>query len=272
MSYSDHDYQKFAQEIVAEYVLESRPLQDGVVKRASESQMNAHETRRLLEATNLKAHLTLFEKMSDHRYVEFDVVDPKAVGDLLFASPEPTKTASALNIFPEANMGYTVPDEYWEERRPAAEKVASESVPEIAVEAAPTWDVYKVHGALLGTKKVAEEIDVAVTEAYWAYRDGVTKLASMFSRADSSDYGTFCQEAAKLHSGTKLAQVLEDVWENLPRQVREGSNFTKSAGAYVIERDEHRVLAACISDLEKAAQMQHAKDWLAHKLDVRGRA
>lgn len=101
---NDNDYARYAQAIVKDYTDKSTPdLQTGVVKLADDLSLNPNETRRLVEKTNLAAHLALFDKTSQDNYVQFDVVDPDVVMGELFGRVTPAacvheKTAAVLDV------------------------------------------------------------------------------------------------------------------------------------------------------------------------------
>lgn len=86
---NDADYNKFAKAIVHDYRNDlACDLRSGVIKIANDLDLNPNETRRLVEKTNLTAHLSFFDKTSQDNYVEFDVVDPDDVMGELFGRVE----------------------------------------------------------------------------------------------------------------------------------------------------------------------------------------
>lgn len=94
---NDQQYKDMARAVVNE-AGGCGTLLDGLCKLASDMCLNPHETRRLIEYTNVTAHTQYFEKMAakDHRYVEFEVVDPKIVMERVFGQSEVAGTDSTL--------------------------------------------------------------------------------------------------------------------------------------------------------------------------------
>lgn len=88
---NDADYNKYAKAIVADFRKDQAAgMHDSLVKLASDTGLNPNETRRLVEKTNMTAHLSFFDKTSQDNYIEFDVIDPEAVIGELFGKVTPS--------------------------------------------------------------------------------------------------------------------------------------------------------------------------------------
>jgi len=269
MSYNDKDYQRFAKSIVDTFVQQAVPLEDGVVKVADDRCMNAYEARRLLEATNLNAHLVLFEKMADHKYVEFDVVEPEKVASRLFASPDPDDHDDEPDFFGKvASLRLELPDERWDTlSHQVAEKLAAEAFP-AAAEPEPE-DPYagdKMHHAIQLTNKVAEELKMAALAAHMEYTDKVAALAQTFNYVSSMPFEEFEKDAHALADSQVAATILAKVREHNPR-LPESSEKTASATRYVVERKEHGMFREVVAAYNDALELAQGCAWMERQAE-----
>jgi len=267
MSYSDQDYQTLAKAIVEDFVQQAVPLEDGVVKQASASSMNAYETRRLLEATNLNAHLILFEKMAEHKYVEFDVVDPESVCAKLFASPEPVQQDG--DVFGKvASLNLELPDERWEKLSYAtAEKLAAAAFPELAPDPEPApYGGDRLHHAIQLSDKVAEELLMGALTAHQHYTDKVAAFARHFTFLTAMPFADFEKDAYALAEPAVADAILAKTREfnsMLPEMFVEKT----ASGRYVIERAEHTMFREVVAAYDMALELAEGYAWFARKAE-----
>lgn len=80
--------------VVAAFRTQGTPLTDGIVKVASENQLNAEQTARLVETVNQLAYLSGPHNSMD-KTAEFPLADYEAVITAIMTSPSIEKTASA---------------------------------------------------------------------------------------------------------------------------------------------------------------------------------
>lgn len=94
-SFSRHDIDNFAFKAVKS-LQQGTPLQESVVKLATENSMNPEQIKRLVESTNTSAFLDSFKsKTGNQRMVEFDVADAaKAISSSLGSGDSITITIS----------------------------------------------------------------------------------------------------------------------------------------------------------------------------------
>lgn len=259
MSYNDRQYQSMAKAIISDFLEKKCPLEGGVVKVAQDLSLNANETRRLVEATNVHAHLELFEKMAEHKYVEFDVVDPSCVLDCLFASPASLDGDHELEK--HASHMYTdLPDERWDKVRDRVQKVAHEAVPEVEE---PAREKVATRHLISAVDKIAKTRDALETElqsAYYAYNDKVAALREQFRYTDAIDFDEFARDAYGLlgkqaeHTLDKLRQMLR-----LPEEKTAAAR--ENPTEYVIERREHALLKEAVDAYEKTRSIASGLEW-----------
>jgi hypothetical protein len=264
MSYNDQDYQKLAKAIVDDLVERAIPLEDSVVKLATDQGLNAYETRRLLEATNLNAHLVLFEKMADHKYVDFDVVDPESVCEKLFASPDPRDHEGSDDMFGKtASLNLELPDERWEKLSfHLAEKLAAEAFPAPAVpEPVDPYAGDKLHHAVQLTTKVAEELKMRALGAHMHYTDKVAALAETFSYLSAMPFEEFEKDAHAIADADRVVHILAKMREVNPRLPETAQVKTASARRFVVERKEHALFREVVAAYNEALDLALGYQW-----------
>lgn len=125
-SFSRHDIDNFAFKAVRE-LQQGTPLQDSVVKIATENSMNPEQIKRLVESTNTSAFLDQFKsKTGNQRMVEFDVADAaKAISSALGSGDSITITISKGDS-PEGEESLfdSIKDEFAPKVASSIEKVA----------------------------------------------------------------------------------------------------------------------------------------------------
>lgn len=257
--YTDQDYQKLARAITQDFVNDEASLSDGFQKVARDGKMNVHEASRLLQTTNVTAHLDLFEKMGSERYVEFEALEPADELPRLFDAEKTAQVAS-----PEPwGLGLDLPDEHEAARRPLVEKVAAEMVP-VVDEPAPRGKYEGVRGynAARLVEKTAEELETRLRMAHMNYEDAIVKLATAFRRVDAMDYGQFEKDAVALH-GPRVEPVLAKLRDHVRR---EHGPLDKTASHFVIVRREHAQLRDVVAAYDAAREHANAYQVLAEKV------
>lgn len=265
-SLNDKDYQSLAQAIVCDYMDQNIPLRDSLVKVADEHQFNVHETRRLLEATNVHAHLSLFKQAEDKKYVEFDVVDPDDVCGELFGrvnvdcDPNNNEKVAALI---ESDLYLDLPDEHYEDVSEQVEKVASTAVPDVADEVKGPYEGERGYHAYSLVNKVAQELENKILELHQEYTDAIEKLSAEFQSVYSPDFSEFEKDAYALH-GDDAQHVVYSVCELLRREPSD----VKVAGHYVIEGPAHEKLAEAVSLHKKLHRHINGYKWYEKKAEL----
>ncbi len=216
MSFTDQDYDSISSSIVNDFVANSGSLSQGVIKAAQSRHMNVNEARRLLEQTNVKAHLTLFEKQSDDKYVEFDVADPEEVCAALFhATPSSAaeKTASFHDFDIDLENEHLAAAGDWLTKTAAVEAVASVS---------PAEKMRQSERAVRRLNKVAGELHQRAHQAYLEYEEGVVKIADDLRNVYAADLGSVALDVRAEH-GDVSANLLAKVAQHLRVPVPEVS-------------------------------------------------
>lgn len=248
--FNDQDYQRLAKAITKDHVDEKVPLSDGFQKAARDCRMNAHEATRLLQATNVTAHLELFDKMGSARYVEFDALEPDDELPKLFDGGVETseKVAEAWEL------GLELPDERWERLREGVEKVAAAEVPVEEARATPgPYDGERGWNALRLAEKTAEEVAYRLRVAYLDYEEELEKLATLFRRVDAMDYPEFEKDAVALYPDAEpVIAKLREMTRRAPEPLE------KQATRYVITRREHEALEGVMCKFREARDYANA--------------
>lgn len=260
--YKDQDYQKLAQAIVDDFIKEDVPLQESYSKVARDLELNAHEARRLLEATNVNAHLSLFEKMgNDHRYVEFTTLDPQNVGEMAFA-----KTASADRI-----RGYSAEpvvmdemayfntldvNEFYDTRKDELEKIAAQVVPTIEDTERGPYEGERGWRAVATLEKTGSELESLLRQKHLVYEESLEKLANYMRRVDAIPFDELEKDAMALHDNA--APVLLKLREYSGRGA---GPLEKTANHYVITKNEHRLFGEAVAAYEDCVAYAHGLQW-----------
>lgn len=262
MSYSDRDYQKLAEAVVADFISSNIPLEKTVIKTAQDANLNVNETRRLVEATNVMAHLTLFNKMAEHRYVEFDVVDAEHVCDTLFADPT---GAMACDSPSEKTAAYDLrldlPDERWEDVKERARDLASVAFEKVAEVETPR-DKYagvRAHYAISHAQKVEDELNTRLQIAYLNYQEKVAHVKHAMTFVDAIPKEELQRDMLALQ-GSQALPVLQDVFGEL-------SDVKTASANYVITKKEHGLMAEAIKARGEAKTAADAVRWYHQNAD-----
>ena len=265
MSYNDRDYQTLAKAIVTDFVQGGCPLEDSVVKTANDMSFNPHETRRLIEATNVNAHLTLFEKQADHKYVEFDIVEPQVVIDRLFASPADTDGNAALEKS-ASDLHLQLPDERWDRVRERVEKTAATLVPEVEEE--PERKKYagvQAHHAIQKVNKVKDELETQLYSRYLDYQEKVARLRTQFRLLDAMDFRQFEKDAHALYPAEDVAHPLMTLRDMMGIETEKNASY--DTDAYVIERREHQFLKEAVEAYRQVREIADGLEWYQKRAD-----
>lgn len=111
--YSDQDLEGFAKEATQAYLSRDIPLNESVIKIASENNLTKDQVDRVVEHSNNQTYLALFPK-SENKYVEFPTADGEKVSEAVFG------VSAGYNPSIDELEDYRVP--------PVVEKIAEFSV------------------------------------------------------------------------------------------------------------------------------------------------
>ena len=264
--FQDTDYQKMAAAIVDDFVDSTIPLEDSLVKVARDMDLNAHEARRLLEATNVNAHLSLMQKMGDdHRYVEFATLDPMKVAGLLFDGGEKTascETALLAETPDFEDLALALPDERYEDIRHRVEKVAAASVPVIEYPGSGPYEGVRGFNAARTLEKTGEELEMCLRQAHLVYEEKTASLLSYMKRVDAISWEELEIDAMALHEGSALPII-----HKLRGTFTPGAWNTslEKQGHFVITGREHQLFKECVETHAECAKYAKALDWFERR-------
>lgn len=191
-------YVELARAAVSDLEERGVPLTDSVKSAAADMGLNNEQTRRLAEFTNTVAHLHLFDKQAEDKYIEFELVDP----DAITAAPTSVcaeKVASEVDL---QDFFLDLPNE----RRPQI-KTASNG-DEIAAYLKATSPVDpatqpyangRSAKVAMRMQKIARELELQTMQEYERYLDGVRKLAFELERATEAEKRAFVSDVRGLY-------------------------------------------------------------------------
>lgn len=265
--FQDTDYQKMAQAIVDDFVGAEIPLEDSIVKVASDMELNAHEARRLLEATNVNAHLSLMQKMGDdHRYVEFQTLDPTKLAGLLFNGEEKTASyyeepaAPAFSGFEDLSL--ELPDERYEAVRHRVEKTAAAAVPEMEEHVRGDYEGARGWGAAVTLQKTAAELEMQLRIAHLDYEDKVASLLSYMKRVDAIGWDQLEKDAMALHEESAFPVIRKLQSTFVPGTWQ--APLEKHAH-FVVTGREHALFAECVTGHQECTKLAKALNWFERR-------
>jgi hypothetical protein len=257
MSYNDSDYQRLADAAVTDFIRGGVPLVDSAIKIAKEHSLNVHEARRLVEATNVATHLTLFDKMAEHKYVEFNVVDPDTVCDTLFADPDRSRSADCGIDKVASDLSLDVPDERWAHLRVKAAAAAAAEFQKVASIEVPL-DPYRgvrAHQAINKLAATRDALRTNLSAAYIKYEEKVAAVQHAFTFIDAPNRAEFEKDAFALHDRDEAAHVLLAVFGDFSQEK------TSSAPRYVDAKKEHALFKAAIDARAEARKHASVVTW-----------
>ena len=261
--FQSEDYEKLAKHVVNDFIEKEIPLADGVLKVASEMDMGPEHLRNLVQISNKMAHLRLFEKKADDKFIEFEPADPRKVLEALFAkmSSETEKTAADGGYDRDSDFfgDFSVPSE---ETTKEAEVV--EPPPEKKLEHPHKRDI-----SLQTLRKTAEDLYSRKLQAEFGYLEEMDKLAAEFAKLYGPDYVEF-EKDALYHYGEVTVSILGDIRDRL-RMPEIGigvtSNSTEKQARLVdVETAEMDSLRKLLKFAGEAAQCGLGHEYLSQKL------
>lgn len=248
MAYNDTQYTKLAKAIVDDFVEREIALKAGVIKTANELSLNAHETRRLIETTNVHAHLTLFNKMADSRYVEFEIADPQEICDAVFGGDSGAASTSTEKVAHEdsvADLYAPLPNERHLLKIAAYEKTASDT--SVLGTPPPThgkYDGNRAYATLSYVNKVAAELESELRQRNFVYKEAVERFAEPFRLLGGPDHSAF-EKCAFSRYGRRSANALQKL--RLELRLPIADSFEKTAEVVLVKTAELEAFAEVLS-------------------------
>jgi hypothetical protein len=117
---STYELELFAKQAATEYLKDGKPLNDSIVKLASDHALNREQIARVVEAANTDVYINLFNKTAE-KYVQFNTADPAQIELNL-------NTTKVAEVVDNASDYYDAPGYEAPEIVPIFEKVAEEVV------------------------------------------------------------------------------------------------------------------------------------------------
>ena len=247
------DYVRLARAAVSDLDERGVALSDSVKSAAADMNLNSEQTRRLVEFTNTVAHLHLFDKESEDKYIQFDLVDPDEV---LPSAVVPDCEEKVAHAEPDMQDFFLdLPDEKRQQVKTAADETDATSAFLAATSAVDPQERPYANGRNLQAaqrlQKIASELEMRTVMEYERYLDGVRKLAFELERRTDEEKRAFVEDVRGIfRDGADNVLITLDV-VNPKLQVGEikeasafpfSSTLTQSFGDLIVDRE--RVLDA----------------------------
>ena len=248
-----HDYEKFAEAAVTNFVNGEIALNDSILKIAEANDLNPDQIKRVVEMSNTQAFLKLYGNQEEKTAnVEFEVADSGKILKDYYKQPELTKVAS--------DLAEQVPDEFelfLSEIPNPMEKTASDSSEQGHYYEEPKQKLDK-YALINSLRKVASNMKDKIYEEEHYAIDGIEKLSSDFAGLYGPDYEEFEKEALLIH-GTYITPILNDIRGNI-RHSKPMFDLEKVGSSRVVingNSDELKVLKEVID--HKVSQTKYAE-------------
>jgi len=208
------DFEKLARVVVDEYLANSTPLEQGVVKTALKNELNPDQIKNLVQQANTMAHLTLFDKKADgDKIIDFEPADPSLVLKRIY-NDTPEKIACVMPDSPESatDMFGDLPELKDRIHEMIGESDASllENGGDIIKSAAAPLSSTKKQSLIINIRKVASALNDSKLQRAWEYKEEMDKLASVFAKLYGPDHDVF-EKDALCARGAAAVPILGDI-------------------------------------------------------------
>ena len=260
--FQSEDYEKLAKNVVNDFIEKEIPLADGVLKVASEMDMGPEHLRNLVQISNKMAHLRLFEKKAEDKFIEFEPADPRKILKAMFAkmSSETEKTA--------ADEGYDRDADFFGEFSMSSEETTKEAETTEPLSEEKLEHPHKRDISLLALRKTAEDLHSRKLQAEFGYLEEMDKLAAEFAKLYGPDYDVF-EKDALYHYGEVTVPILGDIRSRLRMpEINIGSSDTTKKLARLVDTgtSEMKSLRKLFKFAGEAARCERGHAYLKQEL------
>lgn len=251
------DYERLTDQVVDAY-FKGTPLNDGILKVATELGLGPHQVKQLVWATNTKTHLTLFEKKAEDKNVEFPVADADYVMRRLLSPPEAqplpvAKTASAVTL------------DFFSEVEAPVIKVAQEIETSLEDRPVSAKTAQARKDKMLRTmRKAASELEQNIYMEREGYADAIHKLAWELRKSGGRD--DFEKDAFALY-GDEVLDTLNDVRAVYKHEVTSAEKLASAVDRLVDDKTaQFKLLKTAREHFKEAIKYAGALKWLRAQL------
>lgn len=212
------DYDKIAQEVVQDFMQQSKPLDESVASKARDMELNPEQIKNLVHAANALTTLAMMDAKTDgDKYVEFEPADAKTVLGKVYASGD-KQAEQRTSASPETNNAEFLGD------------LESQGLEGCCSNGSDTKDENKTTKSVLimRIQKAAEELEHQKLAAAHEYREQLDKLAAEFARLYGPDVREFEKDAFDVH-GESALPLIADLRRCLRMDAPQSDKFTKTA-------------------------------------------
>ena len=196
------DYERLADALVAGY-FNGMPLNDGILKVATDMGLNPNQVKQLVWSANTKAHLALFEKQANDKVIEFPVADADYILKRIY-TPAEEQTLMDSGSTDKTAADFFSPIEVAQEKTAECVPFAVEAPPVSLKTAAARHDK-----AVRTLQKAKDELTFKVAEARETYVQQLYNLAWELRKQGYPE--DFEKEAYARYVGTDVLPILNDL-------------------------------------------------------------
>ena len=204
---STYELELFSKQAAAEYLKGGKPLNESITKIASANALNTNQVKRVVEAANTEAYMSLFNA-SDDKYVSFVTADPSIIEENMSLA----KTASAVD-----DTDYFEPPAYETVHHSTPITKVAEEVVEVRSEEQTLRDYYVF-------KAAEAHFDNMVIESQLLFSSEAEKLGLMIKQAvlSGTDYSEI-KAALNTNSDPIFVATLDAIEKELTPMMPIGS-------------------------------------------------
>ena len=250
------DYEKIADEVVAGY-FSGTPLNDGILKVATDMGLNPNQIKQLVWQANTKAHLALFEKQAEDKCIEFPVADADYVMKRMYtpAEDQPLMDNPATD---------KLASDFFSPLEEVREKVASALEFKSDVEVSPQTLQRRKEAALRSMTKLLDELTFKTAELREEYVQDVYSFAWELRKQGNPE--NFEKDAHAIH-GDGILPILNDLRSVYKRDPVTSEKLAASFDVLVNTKHPNmKKLAALKMRYTETVKCATSMQWLKAKL------
>jgi hypothetical protein len=216
----EEQFKKMAKAVVASYLTESTPLEQGVIKTSLEQELNPDQIKNLVQLANMMAHLKLYDNKQDgDKVIEFEPADPSSVLKQIYREGPTSEEVPMEDAAPDrasdmfGGMGELlnkVKGMLGNQDGPLSsgttEEVVESPCGEEGIEVSPQ----KKQMLIIKIRKVAADFSDKRLQCAHEYKEELDKLASTFAKLYGPDLDEFEKDAMSVRGHSSLP-VLTDI-------------------------------------------------------------
>lgn len=201
------DLDNWSKQAANEYLTHKTPLNDSILKLASDHGLNRDQVNRVTEAANTEVYINLFNNATD-KYIEYETADSEKIAERLFGVEK--RAASDDSDYDELPLSDPVSDA----GDASLTKLATSDVDLPTTNTEALHEYYKLAALETRLKGALDEVDVA-------YQTDASILFSLIKQAvlGGTSFGDIQAAITSLHADPVIEINLQEVREKIASEI-----------------------------------------------------